>query len=300
MNLNEVLITSISFIENQSLLAFPNEDFVLRIRLEGDAIPAAGYLIADQQRLKLENLKDGEFSYTFEKLQQDFGFQIEAAGFYSNLFTIKIVNRPELLNLNVQLQFPRYMGRPAEELNNAGNLEIPEGTRIKWMVKAANTQGASILLSTGSGPEKMQQLDNQIFEFNKSFFNPDEYSISLENENSKNKDRIAYRVDVIKDQYPSIVVDHLKDSVLFKSIVLAGNIHDDYGLSRLELHYQIIGKDKEEKSNSIPITIDAAQPQQNFFYPWVLDSLHLNANDHLQYYLEVWDNDGVHGRRRVL
>ena len=143
----------------------------------------------------------------------------------------------------------------------------------------------------------MQQIDNQVFEFNKNFSNPDEYSITLENENSKNKDRIAYRVDVIKDQFPAIVVDHLRDSVLFKSIILAGNIQDDYGLSQLELHYQITGKDKEEKSSIIPITIDRAQQQQNFFYHWMLDSLHLTADDRLQYYLEVWDNDGVHGHK---
>ena len=284
-------------VQNQKLVAFPNEDFVLQVSLRGEAIPDAAYLIVGPLRLKMETEISGNFSYTFEKLQQDFGFQIEAAGFYSDPFTIKIVNRPELLNLKVQLQFPHYIGRPKQELANVGNLEIPEGTIINWNLKAANTQEASILFSSGNGLEKMQKIDNQVFEFNKNFFNPDQYSITLENENSKNKDRIAYRVDVIKDQYPTIVLDHLKDSVLFKSIVLAGNIHDDYGLSQLELHYQIMGKDKEEKSNIIPITIDRAQPQQNFFYHWVLDSLHLSANDRLQYYMEVWDNDGVHGRK---
>ena len=284
-------------VQNQKLVAFPNEDFVLQVSLIGEAIPDAAYLIAGPLRLKMESAISGNFSYTFEKLQQDFGFQIEAAGFYSDPFTIKIVNRPELLNLKVQLQFPRYIGRPKQELTNAGNLEIPEGTIIKWNLKAANAHEASILFSSGNGLEKMQQVDNQIFEFNKNFFNPDQYSITLENENSKNKDRIAYRVDVIKDQYPTIVLDQLKDSVLFKSIVLAGNIQDDYGLSQLELHYQITGKDKEEKSVIIPITIDRTQPQQNFFYHWVLDSLHLNANDRLQYFMEVWDNDGVHGRK---
>ena len=284
-------------IQNQSLLAFPNEDFVLQVTLTGEAIPDAAYLIAGQQRLKMEALKGGDFSYTFEKLQQDFKFQIEAAGFYSSPFTIKIVNRPELLNLKVHLQFPRYIGRPQHEVINAGNIEIPEGTKVKWELHSTNTHQASIFFTSDQGPVPMQQSDNQLFEFNKNFFNPDEYTITLENENSKNKDRISYRIDVIKDQYPSIVVNHRKDSVLFKSIMLAGNIQDDYGLSQLDLHYQITGKDKQEKSNSIPLSIDRNQPQQTFFYNWMLDSLHLDAGDRLQYYLEVWDNDGVHGRK---
>ena len=284
-------------IQNQNLLAFPNEDFVLQVSLKGEAIPDATYLIAGQQRLKMETLKGGEFSYTFEKLQQDFGFHIEAAGFYSSPFTIKIVSRPELLNLKVYLQFPRYIGRPQQEVINAGNIEIPEGTKVKWELRSTNTQQASILFASNLGSTEMQHPDNQLFELGKVFFNPDEYTITLENENSKNKDRISYRIDVIKDQYPSIVVDHLKDSVLFKSVVLAGNIQDDYGLSQLNLHYQISSKGKQEKSNTISISIDRNQPQQNFFYNWILDSLHLDAGDRLQYYLEVWDNDGVHGRK---
>ena len=284
-------------VQNEKLIAFPNEDFVLQIRLKGEALPEAVYLAAGQQRLKLETLKGGFFSYTFEKLQQDFPFQLEAAGFYSSPLMIKMVNRPELLNLNVQLQFPRYIGRATQQLTNAGNIEIPEGTRIQWQLNAANTKFAHISFSSKSKSDPMQQTDNEMFIFGQGFFNPEEYAITLENENSKNKDRIAYRIDVIKDQNPTIVVDHLKDSVLFKSIILAGNIQDDYGISQLDLHYRLTSKDKEEVSHSLRITIDPNQSQQNFFYNWILDSLHLVAGDRLQYYLEVWDNDGVHGRK---
>ncbi len=284
-------------IQNQKLVSFLNEDFVLHVQLNGEAIPDAAYLVAGQQRVKMESIKTGEFSYTFEKLQKDFNFQIEAAGFYSSPFAIKIVNRPEMLNLNVLLQFPRYIGRPPQELVNAGNLEIPEGTKIKWTVNGAHVQQASIFFSTDKEQVPMQQSDNQLFTYSKGFFTPDDYSITLANDNGKNKDRIAYHIDVIKDQYPTLVVQHLKDSVLFKSIILAGNIQDDYGLSKLELHYQVTSKTKEELSRSLSIRIDIQQSQQNFYFDWKLDSIHLSPGDRLQYFLEVWDNDGVHGRK---
>lgn len=282
---------------NESLQAFPNEDFLLNIKLDGEAVPDAAYLVAGPQRLKMERTGAGDFSYLFEKIQQDLTFQIEAAGFYSNPFTIKLVSRPELLNLKVQLIYPPYTGRQSQQLFNAGNLEVPEGTRIKWRLNAANALQATILFSSGTAPESMQQSDNQTFEYGRNFNNPDEYSISLENENSKNKDKIAYRIDVIKDQYPSIIVRHLKDSVLFKSIVLAGQVEDDYAVSKLDLHFVITHKDKEEKSSVISLTIEKNQQQQNFFYNWTLDSLKLDAGDRLEYYLEVWDNDGVHGHK---
>ena len=38
----------------------------------------------------------------------------------------------------------------------------------------------------------------------------------LENDKSQNKEKIAYRVNVIKDEYPKIEVNHFKDSYFIK------------------------------------------------------------------------------------
>jgi len=283
-------------LETEKLVTFPNEDFELRVMLEGEAIPDAAYLVFGQQRVKMEPLKTGSFSYTFEKPQQDLSFQVEAAGFYSQPYTLRIVNRPELLALNVQLNFPRYIGRPPQGLRNVGNLEVPEGTRITWTIQTANTRGASIFFFSESGPNPMQQPDNQLFQYNKGVFNPDGYSIALENENSKNKDQISYEIAVVKDQYPSLVVDNIRDSILFKSILLAGSISDDYGLTRLTLQYSLSGKNRNERVGSIPLEV-SGQLKQNFFHHWNLDSFQLKAGDKLQYFVEVWDNDGIHGHK---
>jgi len=282
------------YVEHEKLITFPNEDFELHVRLEGEAIPDAAYLVIGQQRVKMELQKAGQFTYLFEKPQQDMSFQVEAAGFYSDTYFLRIVNRPELLALKVQLNFPRYIGRANQVLQNAGNLEVPEGTRVTWTIRTSNADKALIQFASEQGPDPMQLGDNQSFTYSKGFFNPDGYTVTLDNAHSKNKDQISYRVDVIKDQYPSLVVDHLRDSVLHKSVMLAGTIKDDYGITKLVLQYQISGKGRNETTGSVPFDI-APQAQQNFFYRWDLDSLHLNSGDKIQYYMEVWDNDGVHG-----
>lgn len=284
------------YLEHQKLVTFPNEDFELHVRLEGEAIPDAAYLVIGQQRVKMEARNAGHFFYTFEKPQQDFSFQVEAAGFYSDTYFLRMVNRPELLALNIQLSFPRYIGRPTQVRQNAGHIEIPEGTRVTWTVQAANTERASIQFASETGPTPIESTDNQLFMFSKGFNNPDSYTIALDNINSRNKDQISYRVDVIKDQYPAITVDHLRDSVLFRSVMLAGELQDDYGITRLLLQYQISGKNRKDSVGAVPIAISGLT-RQRFFYRWNLDSLQLNAGDKLQYYLEVWDNDGVHGSK---
>lgn len=284
------------YVDHQKLVAFPNEDFELHVHLEGEALPEAAYLLIGQQRMKMDAGKPGYFSYLFEKPQQDLSFQIESAGFYSDQYTLRIVNRPELLSLGIQLNFPRYINRPALSIQNAGNLEVPEGTRVTWTLATANTKNASISFFSGGPTSPMQPIDNQGFSFSKSFFNPDGYSIVLLNENSDNKDQITYQVDVIKDQFPSLFVDHLNDSVLYQTIMLAGTINDDYGLTKMSLNYTLNRKGETEVSGSIPVEITPAT-QQNFFYRWVLDSLHMVGGDKLQYFLEIWDNDGVHGHK---
>ena len=284
-------------VENQGLTAFFNEDFSLQLSLTGEAIPNAAYIVSGAQRWKMESLDRGKFSYIFEKLQQDVDLQFEASGFYSSVYKIQLINRPELTKINVDLLYPSYIGKKTEHLSNAGNLEIPEGTKVTWKIGTTNSTKASISFSSVSGKNEMPLIDNQLFNFSKNIKDPDHYSILLENEKSKNKDQITYAIDVIKDQHPQIVVDNLRDSILFKNILLGGSLTDDYGVTALKLNYQIVKGRNVQATKSIDIPLNSARNQQNFFYRWAVDSLALQPGDKLTYHLQVWDNDGVNGRK---
>ena len=280
---------------NKTLTAFFNEDFKLNLSLKGSAIPESAHVILGNQRWKMENTGVGNFQFTFEKVQRSLSFQIEASGFYSELHKINLVNRPEVTQLKISFSFPPYLGRHQEEITNAGNIEIPEGTRVTWMIEAAFASKGEISFASDH-PENMQLVDNQSFTFGKNFNNPDQYSIVLENESSKNKDRISYSIDVIKDQYPEIFVENLRDSILYKSILLGGHVKDDYGISELSLNYSVENGSYTDKKKTISIPV-TKQAQQNFFYSWGIDSLHLKPGEKITYYFEVWDNDGVNGRK---
>ncbi|MBK7651174.1 MAG: hypothetical protein IPJ20_11210 [Flammeovirgaceae bacterium] len=284
-------------IQNNSLTAFVNEDFILTVKLEGEALPTSLYIVSGDQRWKMINADAGVFTYTFETLQNEIDFQLEASGFYSDAYKIKLVNRPELTQLKVSLSYPAYLQLKSQELNNAGNLEIPEGTQVSWRIGSAHAQKASILFGSVGSPINMQLIDNELFTFGKGFKNPDNYTIVLENDQSKNKDQISYSIAVIKDQYPQVVVDNLQDSVLFKSILLGGSINDDYGVTALKLNYQVIKGTNELPQKSKVIAIEGNRQQQNFYFQWKIDSLDLQPGDKLVYHLQVWDNDGVNGRK---
>ncbi len=285
------------FIINKNLNAFFNEDFILQLSLNGKALPQSAYIVVDGQRLKLEGGDAGKFQYVFEKIQRPINFQIEASGFYSEQHQINLVNRPEMIQSKISLLFPAYTSKPAEEITNAGNMEMPEGTRATWNIKTSFASSAQIYFASSGSIEPMQPTDNNGFLFGRNFKEPDQYSIVLENKEAKNKDKISYSINVIKDQHPEIIVENLHDSILYRSVLLGGHIKDDYGISELMLHYQLSGAAKEEKKQAIRIPTANKSAQQNFFYSWNVDSLHLNPGEKLSYYLEVWDNDGVNGRK---
>jgi hypothetical protein len=285
-------------IGNKSLSAFYNEDFTLELELTGEALPENVYILSDQVRLKMDHQANGKFTYTFDNIRNNIDFQFEAAGFYSNTSKISVFNRPELSRFNIELTYPRYLQRKNDELNNGGNLQIPEGTIVKWNLATSNTEKASLHFKSDNQIKEFQSIDNQLFTFKKQFRDPDQYEIILANDKATNKEKILYQVDVIKDEYPKITVNNFKDSILYQRVILSGAIGDDYGTTDLALHFKI--KDEKQKdvlTKTVKIDITKNQLQQNFFFNWSLDSIKLKAGEQLEYYLQVWDNDGVNGRK---
>ncbi len=286
-------------INNDRLLAFRNEDFKLEVGLYGNSFPENAYLLTEGRRIKLH--KDGDLSYhhIFEKIQQPVHFRLEAAGIQSKPYELKIVNRPEIKNFRVTLSFPSYLRRQAEHINNIGNLEVPEGTRVKWLFNTLDAREVSISFVSEKTDTLLSQAGNQLFEYEKQMFKTDDYTIRLKNEYSGNRDMIRYRVEVIPDAWPEISLDQFQDTTLYDLLVLGGSISDDYGLTDLKVYYRIKGKTPENKNVFRPINlpIDKTKNSQSFYFQWTIDSLNLKPGNVLQYYLQVRDNDAINGRK---
>lgn len=284
------------FINNGSTQSFRNENFILSIRLEGNAIPEEVFCLYNNMRMKMLRTQDGSFTYQFDRLQKDVQLQVEAAGFYSEIYTIQVVPRPELMAFEVLLSYPSYLQRIPDKIGNAGNLVVPEGTKIQWNVQTQEVNLALLQFSSTGAKEKLQLVDNQVYTFERSFQEPEQYELILKNENGTNKDQISYSIDVIKDKHPEIAVISLQDSILFKHINFSGRINDDYGVRNLNLVLQEEGT-KKNALHKISVPIVNNQYDQNFFFHWSLDTLRLQAGEKISYYFEVWDNDGVNGSK---
>jgi hypothetical protein len=297
VNYNQEFVEEAPFqfvVQNKSLKSFRNEDFPLSIKLVGDVLPQGVYVVANGTRFKLDQ-SGNEFSYTFDNLQRDLDFHLEASGFNSPTYKISLIDRPAVLSFNVKLNYPAYLNKPTEQLSNVGNLLVPQGTVVDWEFAADHTDSLLLRFNTDARPIPARLIDNNTFAVNRRLMQNATYTVSLKNGQVASPSTIQYNVQVIPDRYPQVSVDRIQDTVTYNYIALSGLISDDYGFSKLRLNYKINRNGKSSPLYSKEISVNRSTTSQNFVFNWSLDSLKLGQEDRLEYFVQVWDNDGVNG-----
>ncbi|WP_138485446.1 DUF4175 family protein [Dyadobacter bucti] len=289
-----------SFIlENKSLKAFRNEDFTLKLSLKGEALPTAVYLVQNGSRFKLTRDGNQNFSYLFKNLQRDVAFSFDAAGFVSDEYRIKVAERPSLLSFDVNLHYPAYLKKPSEGLNNVGNLSVPEGTTVEWDFNASSTNSLSIRFENDSVLYKAKESSGEHFQIRRSARKSSQYQVMLKNDEATNAEKIGYYINVIPDKHPILNLENFQDTTLYNYLVLGGSISDDYGFSQLKMFYSVkrANDNSSSEPKGIPIPFNKTVNTQSFFFQWYVDSLQLAPGDRIEYYAQVWDNDGVNGAK---
>lgn len=297
VNYNEEFVEEAPFqfvVQNKSMKAFRNEDFPLSVRLSGDALPQSVYVVTNGTRFKLEQSGD-RFTYNFDNLQRDLNFHLEASGFNSPTYKVTLIDRPAVLSFNVRLDYPAYLNKPTEQLANVGNLLVPQGTVVNWEFAADHTDSLLLRFNTDAKPTPARLADANTFTVNRRLMQNAMYTVSLKNGQISTPSTIQYNVQVIPDRFPQISVDRIQDTVTYNYIALSGLVSDDYGFSKLRLNYKINRNGKPSPMYSKEIPVNRSTTSQNFIYNWSLDSLKLGQEDRLEYFVQVWDNDGVNG-----
>lgn len=278
---------------NKKLDAIRHEDFRLDLRLIGNSLPEEVFLVSNGRKYKMNITDERTFDYTFSHLQESTDFHFLAAGYTSNSFRINLVSRPNLLSFNVALKYPPYLGKPAEEFDNVGNLIVPEGTVIRWVFKTDETDNFQMIFDSTEQVNVGKGLFSD-YNYQKKISRTTAYEIVLKNSNSHNADLINYFINVIPDRYPQINFEQISDSSLYNYIGIGGTISDDYGISDFRFAYR---KTNEKNFKLISIPFNQTSISQTFFYQVDLNALGLEKDDQLEYYLVVTDNDGVNGRK---
>ena len=281
-------------IQNKSLKAFKNEDFKLDVAIEGDALPNEISIRYGGRERRLTKTAANTFTYEFKQLQGDVEFQLSGAGFTSDDYDLAVKARPSLRDFAVHVTYPAYLGKPAETLRNAGNLTVPEGSTVRWDFATEATDQLQLQFQSPAETVTATAEDGR-FQASRRILRSQEYAVRLQNAASLNRDPIQYQITAIADQVPEITVESFADTTSLRYLALGGTVRDDYGLTRLQLHYRITSKARPNAEfRARPLALQSGL-SQSYTYQWDLAPLNMKPGDRLEYFVEVWDNDGVHG-----
>ncbi len=282
---------------NPDLTVVQYENFLLEVQISGGQLPNEVFVEVEGFPYRMQKLGPDRFAYRFNNVQKDLDFRLVSDPVSSREYTLNVLQKPNILDLEVNLDYPAYTGRRDEILSNLGDLSVPVGTRAGWVLEAAFTDTVWMLFSNKGQLEQTQRQGRERFTYQKQLFESDLYKLFISNAKLPKADSITYSIAVIPDRYPVIEAEEFQDSSLNKVRFFAGQASDDYGLKNLTFQYQRTNADgKVEPLQSTKLNNPTGK-NVAFDYIFDLNELNLLPGEKVTYYFEIYDNDGINGSK---
>tara|TARA_B100000683_G_scaffold276974_1_gene333184 strand:+ start:14334 stop:17645 length:3312 start_codon:yes stop_codon:yes gene_type:complete len=276
-------------IVNTHFSVLRNDQYTFQIEFTGEKVPHDVYIIENNKQYRFSKKSMSVFEFVFRNVQKPLRFQVNTGGYLSNYFQLNLIEKPAISNFSVALNFPAYTKKKRKVLHNNGDLFIPEGTEIKWLLKSHFVD--QVIFTINDSLSSLSPVENRII-FKTQALSSFNYSITPKNTDGILGDKMDYSVNVIKDNYPQIKVKNIQDSIHPFFLFHSGLIADDYGFKSLRFCFQ-----NNDTSGFIPIPVPTTEFQYSFNHGINIKELGFEAGSNFSYYFEVFDNDAVNGSK---
>jgi hypothetical protein len=274
-------------INNPVLQAYQGDDFELIVDVAGEELPKELYVVLGGNKFRMQKKKSNQFGFLFKNLKESFSFQFFTLGFFTKDYFLEVIKKPSILSVEATIVYPSYTNKKQELKSNFSDLFVPFGTEIKWILTAQNTETLTVFFPDSVFSVKQQ--DEDVFIISKIITQSASYGFA--SNNNKNA-AISYFIQAIPDQYPTIQVSQIVDTLSGKRFYFSGIAGDDYGLTNLYFYYSISNEGAEKTSKKEKLIVNTS-----FSHYLDLTNIELSAGDQVDYYFEVWDNDGFNGSK---
>jgi len=189
---------------------------------------------------------------------------------------------------------------------NVGDITALKGTKIN-ISGYANKKLQSASIKFTSGKKLDIGIKNRDLKTEFTIQRDDAYFFEMVDEfEYKSDNPITYNIKVIPDQFPIIQIIQpgkdidLGDDMTIPLLMVA---QDDYGLSKMQIAYQVIPQDEEQYDSTRFVFqelegIDYGKDLLRVALNWDLSSSELLPTDVVVYFVEVYDNDQVSGPKK--
>ncbi len=265
------------------------QDFPVEVRLKGRDFPDHIYLVSENGKFLMTRKAKNLFTGIIRKPKESGSFLFEANEFSSDMYQLTVYGRSAIGKMEAKLTYPAYLGKQNEVIANAGDLTLPEGTVIDWSVLTKNTSYVDFVFN---GEKK--RFTNEGFAVTKKLTETARVNIYMKNSYHNKVDSSGFQLSVIKDAYPSVVVNEVQDTVSDGLRFFTGQVTDDYGLTGLSFVYTMISEDGKRREERLSVR-KVAGTDLPFDFAVDFRREKVKLNDRIEYYFVVSDNDGVNG-----
>ena len=287
-------------IENKHLKAVQYTDFELSVTTEGDYIPGEVYIEIDNFQYRMSKTEDNDFRYIFKNIQKEQDFRLISGRVESETYNLEMVPKPQITDFSIFVDYPDYTGQKDELIRNSGDIMILEGSVLKWKFSTLNTDNVSLKFGDKGKEEYNLDITGDETDFTRKITEDQNYKIFIANDQIDIPDSMTYSINVIKDKYPTIIVDKIRDSMVDNQIYFVGDINDDYGFSSLNFKYSLSSGDQSAAQQYYrKISFEKGR---SFRFRYFIDfnELGIKPGQIIKYWFEVKDNDGVNGPKKAV
>ncbi|MBZ9652851.1 hypothetical protein [Psychroflexus montanilacus] len=275
---------------NKNLDAKKGQSFQLNVQTLGEVKPEDVFISVDGEKIRLQE-SNGIYSYTFKNVSEAKKFRLKANKVTSPTYELNALDIPVMKDMQMNLNYPNYINQSDKSISGTGNVSVPEGTQIEWIISTETTDQVEFLSDVDTLKFAVEDSEFTLKQIQKKTKN---YSISTSNSNFNNYDVLSYSIEVVKDEFPKLKLEQKKDSLLTEQSYFFGKLTDDYGLTKLQLVYYTTDNQEDKTIKSLGLS---KGNYSEFSYAFPNEDLELKPGTEYQYYFEVFDNDAVNGRK---
>lgn len=275
---------------NKKLNAFQKEDFDLKVKINGSEWPEQLFLHFEKNRYILKKKSGNLYHFEIKNLRKSLEFYISDGGEYiTDTYILDVFPKAVFNAFEVEIIPPKYTQLPIKSIKNISDLNVVEGSILKYHIKTAHGNAAE--WKNNQKTHSMEIENNELIfidTIRKSQFN----QLYISNKYMNHSDSLKWSIQMIKDEFPDIGVESVKDSNDIMLFYYSGMINDDYGFSRLNMNIQMA-----DSNISIPIQINKRSRPQTFYHYLDLREINLKRGENIEYYFEIYDNDAWNGAK---
>jgi len=251
--------------------------------------PEAG----QETRVSMNPQGEGRFSHQVGNPQVSFRYQAYNGRSASPVYTLRVVDPPEVKNVRLTLIPPEYARLPRES-KEGGHIEALKGTVVNLEGQLTKEVSAAEMILDQEAALPLE-TQGESFRGNWLVLYPGYYSFKVKDEfGFENPDPVRYSIRIIPDKPPEAeIIQPARDLEISgeEEIPVMYMARDDFGITAVKLLYR-----KGEREYAVSLKSPGGErylsPQT---FRWEMSSLALTPGEKVTYRLGAWDNDTVSG-----